>query len=133
MKLLMAKGAPEVLLNKCSHLLKLESGDEIPLDTTSRAKIQSKLDEWSMKSRRVIILCQMRLPHDDLPFSNGFSTWFKQTCNQLCFLGMLGCVDPPRPNLSQCIWSLRQYGARVVMATGDYSTTAVTIAKEVFF
>lgn len=70
---------------------------------------------------------------DEIPTGRGrFSSWFKSAaCSDMCFVGLVGFVDPPKQDILEAIREIRSLGVRVVMATGDYSLTASSIAKQV--
>lgn len=128
----MVKGAPEVLLSRCSYIIELD-GSESELTLEKRSLILNKFTEWSMRGIRVLVLCRMILP-SNYSILNGdeFSSWFKFSCtNQLTFVSLLGFVDPPKSDVRECIRGIRNLGVRVVMATGDFSLTAKSIAKAV--
>lgn len=127
--LLMATGAPEILLKKCSILVESD-GTESELSKDKLVIIERKLNEWSSLGRRVIVLCKMYLTLDDLLVIDNFNAWFKN-CTKLSYVGLVGFLDPPKLNIHESIVGIRNLGTRVIMATGDYSITAASIAKEV--
>lgn len=94
--------------------------------------IERKINEWSSLSRRVVVICKIFLSLDQLPLSSDFSKWFK-SCNRLSYVGAVGFRDPPKINVYASIAGIRKLGIRVIMATGDYSITAASIAKEVIY
>lgn len=100
------------------------------MSNEKRAVIEKKLFDWSSLGRRVVVMCKLNLPLDNLPFYNNFEKWFK-SCHSLCFVGMIAFLDPPKMDIHESIIGIRKLGIRVIMATGDYSITAGSIAKEV--
>ena len=71
----------------------------------------------------------MPLPMRPLEFSEGFTV--ENTERDLVFLGLVGMMDPPRPEVPQAIELCRRAGIRVLMITGDYGLTALAIARKV--
>ncbi|KAK9481100.1 Na,H/K antiporter P-type ATPase [Lipomyces japonicus] len=108
--LLTVKGAPDILLSRCSAYVSPD-GSSRPLDTSVRAMIESVKDDWSRKGKRVILLA-------------------KKVVSGLTQVGMVGIVDPPREEIPRTVLVLRQAGMRMFMVTGDFSITACAIARE---
>lgn len=111
-------GAPEVILEKCNRIY--HRGDEQNIDNTYRLEIQDKIESWSNEAKRVIALAYVKteknsLDHDDI--------------KDLTFMGIVGMIDPPRPNTAEAIQRCKSAGIRVIMVTGDHIKTAEAIAR----
>lgn len=130
---LFIKGAPDILLSKCSHFL-AGSNSSSELTTTHRRRIEEVKDQWSREAKRVILLAKKRLPSSLLSFdpqSLAFEDAVKSEINQeLELLGLVGIVDPPRDEIPNVIRTLRTAGIRVHMVTGDFKLTAQAIAAK---
>jgi len=111
-----SKGAPEVILNSCSRHL-TEAG-EMPLDVAERKEILDGERQMAGEAMRVIALaCKP-------------SASLKNAEQEMVFLGLVGMIDPPRPEAKAAVQTCEQAGIRVVMITGDHPLTARAIARE---
>ncbi|KAJ1911429.1 hypothetical protein H4219_005946 [Mycoemilia scoparia] len=135
---LYTKGAPDVLLSRCTHALDV-NGNSHPLSEAIIAKITSTQQFWSGNGQRVLMLCRRTWESDVVcPFTNvdpiADSTRMEalayQNNQQLEIVGMIGIVDPPRPEIPDVVDKCRMAGMRIFMVTGDFSTTAAAIARE---
>ncbi|GFN24036.1 calcium-translocating P-type ATPase, SERCA-type [Thermanaeromonas sp. C210] len=115
------KGAPDVLLNRCSSLL-LEGGP-VPLTSPWRRKIQAQNEVMARRALRVLALAYRDLP-PSLPLTP------EAVEENLTFIGLAGMSDPPRTEAREAIEVCRRAGIEVVMITGDHRLTAQAIARE---
>jgi Ca2+-transporting ATPase len=115
------KGAPEVLLARCSSLM--NGGERRSLSDDDRAKILRVNEEMAKDALRVIAVCYRELPQMD-----GYGEDFVE--NDLAFLGLVGMMDPPREEAIEAVKVCQQVHIKPVMITGDHQLTAVAIAKE---
>jgi P-type Ca2+ transporter type 2C len=112
------KGAPETVLPACWAAL--DKGEIVPLTQPLRDQIQRDNVEMAEGALRVLAIAAKspeREGHD--PFSD------------LVFLGLVGMIDPPRPEAREAIQACHDAGIRVVMLTGDQPATATAIGKEI--
>ncbi|KAJ5096959.1 hypothetical protein N7456_007680 [Penicillium angulare] len=126
------KGAPDVLLGRCSTYWSAVDNAIRPLDTHARQKLSDFQAKLSRRAERVIILCQRRyIPLHPLG-SNGFSDEMLESGPQdLTVLGIFGIIDPPRPETAQTVAACRRAGIRFFMVTGDFGLTAAAIARDI--
>ena len=116
------KGAPEVLLGHCSHV---QVGDRIePLDAVRRSRIIGDVERLSGDAFRTLAVAY-RLLEDSSPPEIDDSLEQK-----LIYCGMVGIIDPPRPEAAAAIAQARRAGIRVMMITGDHPRTAARIARD---
>jgi Ca2+-transporting ATPase len=116
------KGAPEVILERCTHLL---DGDlERTLTADDRLHIGEANTRLGEAGRRTLAFAKRRLS----PSNNYTET---NTEQQLTFLGIVGILDPPRPEVPGAVRQAREAGITVVMITGDAPATALAIAADV--
>lgn len=116
------KGAPKEILGLCTHIN--VNGKVEPLTDPEREVIISGNDSMSKEGLRVL-----GIAYRPLDFSEGFT--IENTEKDLIFLGLAGMADPPRPEVPKVINLCHKAGIRVVMITGDYSLTALSIAKKI--
>ena len=108
------KGAPEAVLDASSQILTDEGLR--PLTPDLRAAISRAQKEMAAEGLRTIALAQRETVPGDLEETG------------LTYLGHVGIIDPPRPEVKAAIASARRAGIRVVMITGDSAITARAIA-----
>jgi Ca2+-transporting ATPase len=119
----MTKGAPDVLLSRCSHEL---VGEETrPLSPERRAAIAARNDGLADEGLRTLGIAFRSLP--GARATDGFDEAVEQ---DLVFLGIVGMIDPPRPEAKAAIAEAGTAGIRVLMITGDHPRTAAAIARE---
>ncbi|KAF2095188.1 putative H /K ATPase alpha subunit [Rhizodiscina lignyota] len=130
--LLTMKGAPDILLPRCSQYVD-SSGATMPLTDEHRKFVEKTRDDWSRNARRIILLAEKPIQEDPRkPISSaGFEDSVLQEANfGLRLIGLVGIVDPPRPEIPEVIKTLRGAGIKVFMVTGDAKLTAQAIAAE---
>ena len=114
------KGAPDVLLGRSSHQVG-PGGQPEPLEATSW---NAKIDELSAQGLRVLAAATIIPPDDMVDLHPG------DVDSGLLFLGVVGIVDPPRPEAINAIATMHAAGIRVKMITGDHAGTARAISRE---
>jgi len=116
------KGAPDVLLQRCSFEL---VGDQPkPLTEERRAEILRTTEALAGEALRTLGVAGQFLP-GDAPVENG-----EDVEQNLVFAGVIGMMDPPRPEAKPSVAQAKQAGIRVLMITGDHPRTATVIARE---
>lgn len=128
--LILVKGAPDILLPKCSSYWSYESDAIKTLDEAAREKFSSLQNRLSENAERVILLCQRRYSPKASLHSNFLGEELVDNCmNGLTIVGVLGILDPPRPETASTVASCRKAGIRFFMVTGDYGLTGAAIAR----
>lgn len=126
------KGAPDVLLDRCSHFCSAIDGAAHPLDQQARKQFSEFQAKLSLRAQRVIVLCQRRYEPVHPLGSNGFSDEIMDSGVQdLTVIGIFGIIDPPRPETAQTVAACRRAGIRFFMVTGDFGLTAAAIARDI--
>ncbi|KAH6972856.1 hypothetical protein BKA56DRAFT_492213 [Ilyonectria sp. MPI-CAGE-AT-0026] len=124
------KGAPDILLAGCTQYWSYESNSVLPLDQAARSKFQHIQDEASRRAERVIVLCEKLISPNAIAGTNAFSDEITHSVVQnLTIVGMLGIIDPHRPEIPATVEQCRRAGTRFFMVTGDYALTAAAIAR----
>ena len=111
-----AKGAPEVILDSCVRYLTPDG--EASLDATSRTVILETVQRMASDGMRVLAMAAK--PDATLDDAE----------RDMIFLGLVGMIDPPRPEATAAIETCGRAGIRVVMITGDHPITAQAVARE---
>ncbi|XP_067308713.1 sodium/potassium-transporting ATPase subunit alpha-2 [Pseudorasbora parva] len=128
--LLVMKGAPERILDRCSSIM--INGQEHPMDDDWRDAFQGAYMELGGLGERVLGFCHVFLSPSQFP--RGFAFDCDEVnfpVNQLCFLGLISMIDPPRAAVPDAVGKCRSAGIKVIMVTGDHPITAKAIAKGV--
>jgi sodium/potassium-transporting ATPase subunit alpha len=134
--LTLVKGAPEMLLSKCSSYIDLNGHVQAmnPSYLNSLTDLQNK---FSRDGKRVIFLAQKmvskrQLSSAGVPTSQGFAKAVLASIQyDLTAIGLVAIEDPPKDDMCEVISTLHRAGIRVLMVTGDYEVTAVAIAKQI--
>ncbi|KAJ8011543.1 hypothetical protein DPEC_G00059330 [Dallia pectoralis] len=128
--LLVMKGAPERILDRCSTIM--IDGQVLPLDDDWTDMFQTAYMELGGLGERVLGFCHLQLSPAQFPLGFPFD------CEQvnfptegLCFLGLVSMIDPPRAAVPDAVGKCRSAGIKVIMVTGDHPITAKAIAKGV--
>jgi Ca2+-transporting ATPase len=111
-----SKGAPEVILASCTHLL--TAAGRVVLDPAERSALLARAQDLASRALRVLAVAE-RAP-----------ATVENAEEELTFLGLLGMSDPPRPEAREAIATCRTAGIRPVMITGDHPVTAAAVARE---
>ncbi|KAM4057168.1 E1-E2 ATPase domain-containing protein [Hirsutella rhossiliensis] len=107
------KGAPDVLLPACT-----------------KTSFKNYQDTLSKNAERVIVLCEKTMIPTQALNTNAFSDEVvRNAISELTVVGILGIIDPPRPETAATVAECRRAGARFFMVTGDYGLTAAAIAR----
>lgn len=118
------KGAPDVVLDLCTHYQTIDDKQAL-LTEEIRGKILKANEAMASKALRVIAVSyrvEREVPQDVPP---------DHVEHNLIFVGLIGMIDPPRPEVCRAIQSAEKAGIRTVMITGDYPDTARAIAEEI--
>jgi len=117
------KGAPDVILDLCGD--RLESGQAVGLTEDTRKAILEQNRDMAGNALRVLAVAYR--PLEEVPAVVSPETVEKD----LIFIGLLGMIDPPRPEVVEAIKVANGAGLKSVMVTGDYKDTAEAIARDI--
>ncbi len=111
-----AKGAPETILDSCSR--QVTGQGEVALGDADRDAILEAVQQMAGEALRVLAVARKA------------DATLEDAEHDMTFLGLLGMIDPPRPEAKAAIERCEQAGIRVVMITGDHPLTAKAVARE---
>ncbi len=117
------KGAPDGLLEISTHVW--AEGAIQPLDDEWRSRIEKSNNQLASEGLRVLGVAFKPLRHHDEIGDP------ESAERDLIFIGLIGMIDPPRPEVLKSVATARSAGIRPVMITGDHPMTALAIAKEI--
>ena len=110
------KGAPEVLIDKCTKIL--TNGNIQPITNMQRNKIRQENLKMANDALRVLAVA-----YKDTKDRN-------EKIDDLIFVGLIGIIDPPREGVKEAVECCKNAGIKTVMITGDQLATAKAIANE---
>jgi len=120
--MLVAKGAPDVLLARCKHV---RVGTDVrDLDEGWRQRILSDVDTLSDEALRTLAVAYRPLEQGEQDAGD------EALEHDLVFVGTVGIIDPPREEAAVAIREAHRAGIRVIMITGDHPRTATRIAQD---
>jgi Ca2+-transporting ATPase len=118
------KGAPDVILDLCTHYQRMDDKTS-PLTDGVRQRILEANDAMARQALRVLAVAYRVEP--DVPDQ----ATPEKVEHSLTFVGLVGMIDPPRPEVPPAIERARQAGIRTVRITGDYPNTARAIGEQI--
>ncbi len=116
----LVKGAPDVVLNRCTHVYHPDGNR--PISDADRSMILAQNAEMGTNALRVLAAAYRNVDRDALDTSS-------LECD-LIFVGLAGMYDPPRAEAKEAVSRCHSAGIRVIMITGDHPHTAIAIARE---
>ena len=116
------KGAPDEILKKCTSILK--EGKVQPITDKDREEILAKNKEFADRALRVLAASYRDWEVEPVNYDA------KYIEENLTFIGLVGMIDPIRPEVKVAVEECKSAGIHVVMITGDHKDTAVAIAKD---
>ncbi|MFC7328876.1 HAD-IC family P-type ATPase [Marinactinospora rubrisoli] len=119
-QLLSVKGAPEILLDRCSRWITADGVAEF--DAAVREAVHEEVERLARKGYRVLAVAER--PASDR------ADLTESRIRDLCFMGLLGIADPIRPTAAEAVRRLASAGAQVIVVTGDHPSTAEAVAAE---
>jgi Ca2+ transporting ATPase len=129
---LLVKGAPESILARCSHVLIGRGGKKVDMNSKLSQLISKEIVEYGNRGLRVIALASI----DNVSGNSSIkgaktSRQYAQIEQNMTLIGLVGMLDPPRPEVADAIRKCKEAGIRVVVITGDNRNTAETICRQI--
>lgn len=129
---LLVKGAPESILERCSHVILGANGKKVPITKKHLSLLSEELVDYGRHGLRVLALASV----DDVSGNKLLKTAktteeYTQLEQKMTLIGLVGMLDPPRPEVAASIQKCRSAGIRVIVITGDNQNTAETICKQI--
>jgi calcium-translocating P-type ATPase len=118
------KGAPEPVLLRCTSVLSAE-GEPRALDRTQRERVAGQVERYAREGLRVLALAQRAIPGTGETPARG------EAERELCLLGLVAMVDPPRPEVPAAVARCHSAGVRNIVITGDHPLTGAAVAASV--
>ncbi|KAI0482891.1 calcium-transporting ATPase sarcoplasmic/endoplasmic reticulum type [Xylariaceae sp. FL0804] len=129
---LLVKGAPESIIERCTQTLIGANGTRVPLDTKLRELLMKEVVDYGNRGLRVIALASLDDAGSNPLVKTAKSTeQYAQLEQNLTLLGLVGMLDPPRPEVAGAIAKCKNAGIRVIVITGDNPNTAESICRQI--
>jgi len=119
----MVKGAPDILLERCTHILAAEGVR--PITEDDRRRVTDTIAGMALEALRVLAAGYRTVERRELEDPQADTLE-----RHLVFVGLVGMYDPPRPEAKAAVAECHRAGIRVVMITGDHVHTALAVALE---
>jgi Ca2+-transporting ATPase len=114
-----SKGAPEVILNSCTHIYR--DGSAVKFEVDEKEHILEVVKTMASRAQRVLAFSQKQ-------FKAAHSV--SDAEKEMVFVGLAGMIDPPREEVKTAIATCKRAGIKTVMITGDHQLTGCAVAKE---
>jgi len=129
---LLVKGAPESVMERCTHALVGSGGQKAPFGPKARDLVNAKLSEYATRGLRVMAFAAVdSIGGRPLIRSATTTQEYAQIEQGMTLIGLVGMLDPPRPEVANSIKKCRDAGIRVIVITGDNKQTAETICRQI--
>jgi Ca2+-transporting ATPase len=119
------KGAPDVVLNLCNRYQLMNDREAEPLDEAARQRILAANDDMTADALRVLGVAYRLVPVEPEEVNSD------NLEKDLIFAGLIGMIDPARPEVKVALETAVGAGIRTIMITGDYPNTARAIAQQI--
>lgn len=129
---LLVKGAPESILERCTHVLQGADGQRVPLTASHARLINGEVVKHGNRGLRVMALASVDGVADNPLLHTAKTTdAYAKLEQNMTLIGLVGMLDPPRPEVAESIRKCREAGIRVIVITGDNRNTAEAICRQI--
>ncbi len=118
------KGAPDIILEHCTHYQRMDD-EPLPLNDALRGRVLAANEAMAKEALRVLAIAYRAVPTPPQEMSH------ETVEKDLIFLGLIGMIDPARPEVPPAIEQARHAGIRTIMITGDFPDTAAAIGQTI--
>jgi Ca2+-transporting ATPase len=119
------KGAPDIVLNLCTKIQPMDDGSPRGLDEETRKQVISANEAMTQNALRVLGVAYRLVPNEPKKME------IKELEKDLVFVGLIGMIDPARPEVKPALHTAARAGIRTLMITGDFPNTARAIAENI--
>lgn len=129
---LLVKGAPESILERCSHALLGANGAKAPMSQKLAKLISEEVVDYGNRGLRIMAIASVsNVPNNPLLHKATTTKEYEQLEQNMTLIGLVGMLDPPRPEVAASIRKCRDAGIRVIVITGDNQNTAESICRQI--
>ncbi|KAF8739469.1 hypothetical protein AX14_009452 [Amanita brunnescens Koide BX004] len=127
---LFIKGAPESVLDRCTSAQ--VNGNTLPLTEKLKKAVLDRTAAYGSQGLRTLALAYVNVQETDPAHYTSESTMdYGRFEQNLTFVGLVGMLDPPRPEVKEAVATCKAAGIRVMCITGDNKGTAETICRQI--
>lgn len=129
---LLVKGAPESIVERCTSVLLGANGKKVQMNGKLAELINREVTDYGNRGMRVIALASIDDVQGNKLLQSAKSTSdYTKIEQNLTLLGLVGMLDPPRPEVPASIAHCKEAGIRVIVITGDNRNTAESICRQI--
>lgn len=129
---LLVKGAPESIIDRCTSVVVGKNGKQVKMTNKLSELLLKEVVEYGNRGLRVIALASVDDVASNPLLKKATSTKeYSQIEQNLTLLGLVGMLDPPRPEVARSIAQCKDAGIRVIVITGDNRNTAESICRQI--
>lgn len=129
---LLVKGAPESILERCSHVLQGSEGSKVSITKKHLQLLSNEVVEYGNRGLRVIAIASVGVDSGNkLLKSASTSQDYLKLEQNMTLIGLVAMLDPPRPEVADSIKKCKDAGIRVIVITGDNRNTAESICRQI--
>ncbi|GLI72270.1 hypothetical protein PoHVEF18_000440 [Penicillium ochrochloron] len=129
---LLVKGAPESILERCSYVLQGPEGSRVSLTKSHVKLLSEEVVEYGNRGLRVMAIASINDVSGNALLKKASTTEdYAKLEQNMTLIGLIGMLDPPRPEVADSIKTCHQAGIRVIVITGDNPNTAESICRQI--
>lgn len=130
-KKLLVKGAPESILERCTHALVGANGKRVALNNKLSELVLREVVEYGDRGLRIMALASIDDVSNNPRLSAKTTSQYAELEQNMTFLGLVGMLDPPRKEVPRSIAQCKKAGIRIIVITGDNRYTAESICRQI--
>jgi Ca2+ transporting ATPase len=129
---LLVKGAPETIFERCSHVIRGADGTRVPMTKDYLKLLAEEVVEYGNRGLRVMAIANINGVSGNPLLKNASTTDdYSKLEQDMTLVGLVGMLDPPRPEVADSIKKCHAAGIRVIVITGDNPNTAESICRAI--
>ncbi|KAJ5184639.1 ATPase P-type K/Mg/Cd/Cu/Zn/Na/Ca/Na/H-transporter, partial [Penicillium cf. griseofulvum] len=129
---LLVKGAPESILDRCSHVMQGANGARVPVTANHLKLLSEEVVEYGNRGLRVMAIASVDgISGNPLLKIATTTEHYTKLEQNMTFIGLVAMLDPPRPEVADAIKKCHAAGIRVIVITGDNRNTAESICRSI--
>ncbi|KAJ5172325.1 hypothetical protein N7492_004918 [Penicillium capsulatum] len=128
---LLVKGAPESILERCSHILQGSDGSRVALAKSHTKILAEQLAEYGNRGLRTMAIASVSEVSESQVKKAATTDDYAKLEQNMTLIGLVAMLDPPRAEVAESIKKCHDAGIRVIVITGDNPNTAESICRQI--